>query len=880
MKTDTPQPVRLEEYKPTPYLIDTVELDFRLNPTATEVRARMALRPNPHASETSVPLVLDGERISLKSIALDGVPLDATRYHVTSESLTLQEVPQRPFSLEIVTTCNPAANTELSGLYLSGGVFCTQCEAEGFRRITYFYDRPDVMARYTVRIEAEREDVPVLLSNGNPREQQVIGGTSRHFAIWDDPFPKPSYLFALVAGTLASVHDTFTTMTGREVALGIYVQQGREDRCQWAMESLKQSMRWDEQRFAREYDLDVFNIVAVPDFNMGAMENKGLNVFNDKYILANPETATDADYVNIESIIAHEYFHNWTGNRITCRDWFQLCLKEGLTVFRDQEFTSDLRSRAVKRISDVKTLRARQFPEDNGPLAHPPRPNAYIEINNFYTPTVYEKGAEICRMMLTLIGEDAFRRAMDLYFERHDGEAATVEDFVTCMADASGRDLGQFFTWYTQAGTPQVTAATAYDPAKKQFTLTLEQEVRPTTGQEEKQPLHIPIKLGLVDPAGQDMPLDLEGVGSLNAPLIELTEQCQTFRFNNVAERPVLSLNRGFSAPVKLRTAHTSAELLFLMGQDNDSFNRWEAGQTLGRDLILSAYAGAISQADVSGFVQALRQILDDVSLDDAFKAMMLILPTESEIAAALGRDVDTDKVHAARDDVRGLLARALASNLEAIWARTAETGAYRPDPASTARRALRQAALALMIVGDNVRGIQWALAELDGPHNMGAEIGALGALVQIESPEREEALERFHQRHSNEHLLIDKWLMLNAQCAGTNAAARIEALTRHPDFKWTTPNKVYALILGFTGGNTAGFNAADGSGYRLVADAILKLDAINPQVASRVATSFRTCKLLDEGRRKAAEAELGRILAEPSLSRDVLEIVAKIVRG
>ena len=777
----------------------------------------------------------------------------------------------------MVTTCNPSANTELSGLYVSGGVYCTQCEAEGFRRITYFYDRPDVMARYTVRIEAEREQVPVLLSNGNPREEAVIGGTTRHFAVWDDPFPKPSYLFALVAGDLGAVHDTFTTMSGREVSLGIYVLKGRQDRCAWAMESLKESMRWDETRFGREYDLDVFNNVAVPDFNMGAMENKGLNVFNDKYILANPETATDGDYVNIEAIIAHEYFHNWTGNRITCRDWFQLCLKEGLTVFRDQEFTSDLRSRAVKRIGDVKTLRARQFPEDNGPLAHPPRPSAYIEINNFYTPTVYEKGAEICRMMQTLIGEQAFRKAMDLYFERHDGEAATVEQFVQCMAEASGRDLSQFFTWYTQAGTPAVTAEGHYDAAKKQFTLTLEQQVKPTPGQAEKQPLHIPLGLGLVGPDGADMPLDLDGVGALNTPVIELTKPCQTFRFNNVKARPVLSLNRGFSAPVKMEANLSTADELFLMAHDSDSFNRWEAGQRLGRNLILTAYRGTATEADVAAYAAALKKIIDDPAVDDAFKALMLALPSESEIAAALGADVDTDKVHAARDGLRTAIAKQLSHELDAIWQRTGESGPYRPDPASTARRALRQTALGLMVMGDAKHGIANALAEFEAAHNMSAEMGALAALVQVDCPEREAALDRFHARHAHEHLLIDKWLMLNAQAQGPDAAARITRLTQHPDFKWTTPNKVYALLSVFVGGNPAGFNAEDGSGYKVIADAILKLDPMNPQVASRLATGFRSCKLLNSSRKSAAQAELERILAEPSLSRDVYEIVSKI---
>ncbi len=880
MKTDTPQPIRLEDYRPTPYLIASVHLDFALDPTMTKVRALISFVPNPASTEKNAPLRLDGEKIALESAAINGVRLSSEQFVTDDECLTIAEVPQEPFTLETVVVVNPKANTALSGLYISNNIFCTQCEAEGFRRITYFYDRPDVMARYTVRMEADCADYPVLLSNGNRRQHGKMEESNRHFAIWDDPHPKPSYLFALVAGDLAAVKDKFKTMSGRKVELGIYVEKGKEDRCAWAMESLKASMTWDEQRFGREYDLDVFNIVAVSDFNMGAMENKGLNVFNDKYILALPDTATDLDYVNIEAIIAHEYFHNWTGNRITCRDWFQLCLKEGLTVFRDQEFTSDLRSRAVKRIADVKTLRARQFPEDGGPLAHPVRPNAYIEINNFYTPTVYEKGAEICRMMQTLIGADAFRKAMDLYFERHDGEAATVEDFVRCMADASGRDLTQFFKWYEQAGTPQVIAEGRYDQSAKSFTLTLEQRTPATPGQDEKQPLHIPLGIGLVGPDGEDMPLDLEGVGALNTPLIELTARSQTFRFRNVMKRPVLSLNRAFSAPVQLTTNATPEDEIFLMGCDKDNFNRWEAGQTRGRALILASLGQEVPQRDAAAYADALDKILNDAQSDDAFKALMLGLPTESDIAAAIGRDVDTDKVLAARDGVRAALGTRLKDSLWRIWERTAEAGHYRPDPAGTARRALRYAALALLLFGDRDKAIAAAMTELEAPHSMSAEIGALGALVQIDCAERMQALDLFHSRHRNDHLLIDKWLMLNAQSVGPGSAERVAALTQHQDFKWTTPNKVYALLSAFAAGNASGFNAADGSGYRVVADAIIRLQAANPQVAARLATAFRSTRVLDETRRSKAQAELERILAVPDLSRDVYEIVSRIMKA
>ncbi|MBC8038352.1 MAG: aminopeptidase N [Rhizobiales bacterium] len=880
MRTETPPTIHLKDYKPVPYRIDSADLDFQLEPEATRVTSLLAIRPNPESAESNAPLVLDGKKLELVSVSIDGKALNAASFAVSDSALTIAQVPQRPFTLQIVNLCNPTANTELTGLYMSNGMYCTQCEAEGFRRITYFYDRPDVMARFRVRVEAPKLEMPILLSNGNPGETGDVPDTGRHFAVWNDPFPKPCYLFALVAGDLAGVFDTFKTMSGRIVKLGIYVEKGKEDRCAWAMASLKASMGWDETAFGREYDLDVFNIVAVSNFNMGAMENKGLNVFNDKYILALPSTATDTDYVNIEAIIAHEYFHNWTGNRITCRDWFQLCLKEGLTVFRDQEFTSDVRSRAVKRIADVKTLRSRQFPEDGGPLAHPARPSSYIEINNFYTPTVYEKGAEICRMMKTLIGPAAFRKAMDLYFERHDGEAATVEDFVRCMADASGRDLSQFFHWYEQAGTPQLKAEGRFDAKRQTFELTLEQKTLPTPGQMEKRPLHIPLGIGLVGPDGGDVPLDLEGVGAVNTPMIELNEAKKTFRFRNVAQKPVVSLNRGFSAPVNLTLNSSPADQLFLMGHDADSFNRWEAGQTRGRELVLASMGGTAPLEQVETYAAALERLLSDPSIDDAFKALMLGLPPEADMAAAIGRDVDTDAVLAARDGVRAALGARLDAALDDIWVATAESGEYVPDTAGTARRALRYAALQMILQGNRSKGVALAMAELALAHSMTAEIGALGGLVQVEAPEREAALEAFFDRHAADHLLVDKWFMLQAQAKDASAAARVERLLYHPAFTYNTPNRVYALIGGFTSGNVAGFNAADGEGYRVVADAVIKLDGFNPQVAARMATGFRSCQILDGGRRAAAETQLQRILATPKLSRDCFEIVSRIAQS
>jgi len=878
MAQDSPQTIHLTDYKPVPYSVEAIDLVFEIEPENTRVRSKLSFAPNPASIEHDVPLDLHGEDITLESIALDGRALSPAEYRLTAAGLSLPTVPQRPFTLEITSTCNPKGNTQLSGLYLSSGIFCTQCEAEGFRRITYYYDRPDVLAPFTVRIEADRAQCPVLLSNGNPGASGDLEN-GRHFAVWIDPFPKPAYLFALVAGNLAHVSDEFTTMSGRKVKLGIYVEQGKEDRCAWAMESLKTSMRWDETAFGREYDLDVFNIVAVSDFNMGAMENKGLNVFNDKYILALPETATDIDYINIEAIIAHEYFHNWTGNRITCRDWFQLCLKEGLTVFRDQEFTADIRSRPVKRIADVKRLRADQFPEDGGPLAHPVRPSSYIEINNFYTATVYEKGAELCRMMRTLIGDRAFRKAMDLYFERHDGEAATVEDFVRCMADASGRDMSQFFRWYEQSGTPELVVSSKYDAEAGTYDLTLKQITSPTPGQDSKQPFVIPLRLGLVGSDGHDMPLDLEGVGVLNTPQIELDTPSRTFRFRNVAQKPVLSINRGFSAPVRISGGGTLKDRLFLMGNDSDPFNRWEAGQTAATSLVISvmkAMAGGSRIPSVAAYSEALRRVLTDPQLDDAFKASMLVLPGEQEIASSIGKDIDPERIHAAREHVRKMSARAMIPELMSAWDATRPDGAYSPDPASTGRRSLRYAVLSCLCDADPAKGVKLARDVLASPPSMTDEMGALNAMIGVDRPEREEAIATFYERHREDHLLVDKWFALQAQIPETATAQRVRQLMAHPDFRLTTPNRVRSLIGTFAMANPNGFNAPDGEGYRILADTVAALDSRNPQVAARIATAFRSWRILESKRRALVEAELKRIISIPNLSRDVFEIISK----
>ncbi|MGA9432007.1 MAG: aminopeptidase N, partial [Xanthobacteraceae bacterium] len=656
MRTEEPRPVRLQDYRPPDWLIETVDLDVSLHPTATTVRAKLKIKPN--AAGTPAPLVLDGDELKLRSLVLDGKPLAPENFVVTPDRLTIAQVPNRPFELDIETVIDPTGNTQLMGLYRAGATYCTQCEAEGFRRITYFLDRPDVMAIYTTRIEADKKGAPVLLSNGNLVGHGDVAGTSRHFAVWHDPFPKPSYLFALVGGNLGCVEDSFTTMSGRQVKLAIYVEPGKEDRCAYAMDSLKRAMRWDEIAFGREYDLDIFMIVAVSAFNMGAMENKGLNVFNDKYVLASPASATDADYAGIEAVIAHEYFHNWTGDRITCRDWFQLCLKEGLTVFRDQEFTSDQRSRAVERISDVRGLRAHQFVEDAGPLAHPVRPEVYREINNFYTSTVYEKGSEVVRMIRTLLGPATFRKGMDLYFTRHDGEAATVEQFVQCFADASRHDMTQFMRWYSQAGTPDIKVAPHYDAKSKAYRLDITQTVPPTPGQPKKEPMVVPLAVGLVGRDGVDLPLVVNGE-PLNRGVIELTQPKQSFLFTEVAERPVPSLNRGFSAPIKLTLPIEPDDLRFLAAHDSDPFNRWQAVQTLAMTLLKSNVAAVRAGNAVredEGLMAALGAILNDPKLEPAFIALTLSPPSEADIARELGGDVDPDAVFAARRKLRAAI--------------------------------------------------------------------------------------------------------------------------------------------------------------------------------------------------------------------------------
>ncbi len=879
MRTETPPTIRLKDYKPSDYLIEHVSLDVALDPAATSVVSVLKMRTNPASKTINAPLRLDGEALELKSVAINGETIGDNRYTVSADQLVIDEVPEGPFELTIETQCNPDANTALSGLYRSNGVYCTQCEAEGFRRITYFLDRPDVLATYEVRVEADRDNVPVLLANGNPGETGELAG-GRHFAVWHDPWPKPAYLFALVAGDLACVTDHFTTMSGRKVELRIYVEQGKQDRCDWAMESLKASMTWDETAFGREYDLDIFMIVAVSDFNMGAMENKGLNVFNDKYILARADTATDQDYVNIEAIIAHEYFHNWTGNRITCRDWFQLCLKEGLTVFRDQEFTSDMRSRAVKRIQDVRTLRSHQFPEDAGPLAHPVRPQSYIEINNFYTATVYEKGAEVVRMFKTLLGPEKFAKALDTYFERHDGDAATVEDFVTCMEDASGRDLKQFFNWYNHAGTPSVNARLDWDQAAGTATLAVTQSLSPTPGQSEKPDMHIPLATGLIGPDGTDMALVLDDGKKIDSGILELRSARQSWTFTGITDRPVLSINRGFSAPVNLTTGQSDDELLFVMANDRDAFNRWEAGQTLSRSIIMSAMQ-AIGDGDepevIDGYGDALAGVLATQGLEPAFKAQMLALPGEADIANMLGRNVNPDLIKTARDQVRNKVGSRLADQLERL-ADGLPAGDYSASAEAAGQRALAYAALSLLAAARQAETAAAALGLFKTARHMSDMMGPLNILASLDVTERDEALDSFHDRFANDHLIVDKWFSLHGMRTGTGAAAHIRRLMKHDDFAINRPNRVRALIGTFAGMNQTGFNDASGDGYDVVAEVVMALDERNPQVAARMVSAFRSYQLMDKVRQDKARAALGVIRDKQALSADTLEMVTRML--
>jgi aminopeptidase N len=877
MRDPEPHAIRLSDYRPPDFLIEAVELDVRLHPTATRVTAEMRIRPNP-AGRPGAPLVLDGDELTLDGLLLGGELLPRGDYEATASSLTIHAPPRRPFTLAIETLIDPSANTKLLGLYQSRGTYCTQCEAEGFRRITYFLDRPDVLAVYTVRIEADRREAPVLLSNGNPVETGDAGG-GRHYAIWRDPFPKPCYLFALVGGDLASVHDRFITMSGREVKLAVYVERGMESRCAYALEALKRAMDWDEDAYGREYDLDVFNIVAVSDFNMGAMENKGLNIFNDKYILASPETATDQDYAAIEAVVAHEYFHNWTGNRITCRDWFQLCLKEGLTVFRDQEYTADIRSRAVKRIGDVRLLRSHQFVEDAGPLAHAVRPNIYKEINNFYTATVYEKGAEVVRMLKVLLGAKGFRAGMDLYFQRHDGQAATVEDFLACFADATGTDLSQFKLWYEQAGTPALAVRGVHDAKTATYRLEVTQTIPPTPGQTAKRPMLIPLKVGLVARDGNDIKLTQQGGTTIDDGVLRISGSAESFTFTGVRERPVPSLNRDFSAPIRLTSNLGEEDLLHLAGHDCDPFNRFEAISTLAVRHLVAATGEARAGRGLAApeaLIAALGRTLADEALDPAFIAQVLAMPSEVEIAREIGMDVDPDAVLTARRALLRAVGAALTTELAGRYSALDTRAPYSPDPIAAGRRSLKNTCLALLAANADPAEIERVARQFNEADNMTDRFAALAVLAQHDIPERERALAAFYARFRDDPLVTDKWLSLQAQIPEPATLARVQGLTAHAAFSFANPNRVRALIGAFATANPSQFNRPDGRGYLFVADAVLTLDPKNPQVAARLLSAFKSWRALEPVRRAAVEAELKRVAATTGLSADVADIAQR----
>jgi aminopeptidase N len=878
MRTEQAPPVRLQDYRPPDWLVETVDLDVSLDPKATRVRARLTLKPNPKA-EAPAPLILDGDDLDLRSLKLDGAELAPELYVADPDRLTIAQPPQRPFRLEIETVLDPSANTRLMGLYRSGATYCTQCEAEGFRRITYFPDRPDVMAVYTTRVEAEAADAPVLLANGNLVASGKVAGTSRHFATWHDPFPKPCYLFALVGGKLGCVEDSFRTQSGREVDLRIFVEPGKEDRCAYAMDALKRAMRWDEETFGCEYDLDTFMIVAVSDFNMGAMENKGLNVFNDKYVLASPATATDADFAAIEAVIAHEYFHNWTGNRITCRDWFQLCLKEGLTVFRDQEFSADQRSRPVERISDVRGLRAHQFVEDAGPLAHPVRPSLYREINNFYTTTVYEKGAEVVRMLKALLGPEKFRQGMDLYFDRHDGEAATVEHFVQCFADAGGRNLDQFMLWYSQAGTPEVVVNGTYHAATRSYRLEVAQRVPPTPGHTDKEPMVIPLALGLVGRDGTDLTLKLKDGRRIERGIISLTKPAETFEFTDLDAAPVPSLNRGFSAPIRLVANLGADDLRFLAAHDNDPFNRWQAVQMLATRLLtdnVAALRAGGTTHDDPGLLAALGAIFADPRLEPAFVAQVLTPPGETDIAREIGRDIDPDAIFTARSALRAAIGAHLAQALSDRYQSLADGAPYCPDAAGAGRRALRNVCLDLLVAGEQGDAVALAARQYQTADNMTDRLAALVTLSLRDVPQRPHVLADFYARHGDDPLIVDKWLALQAAIPEPATLARVKALTTHAAFSFANPNRVRALIGAFAMANQTQFNRADGGGYGFLVDTVLALDPRNPQVAARLLSALKSWRVLEPSRRALAQAALQRVAAAPALSRDVHDIATR----
>lgn len=884
MRTEQPKMIYLKDYQAPEYLIDETHLTFELFDDHSLVHTQLIMRRNPARGGGLPPLVLDGQQLELLCVRLDDVELTSADYQLTPDHLTLQPKTVR-FVIDSTVRIHPETNTALEGLYKSSGMFCTQCEAEGFRKITYYLDRPDVMSKFTTTVSADKHNFPVLLSNGNPIASGP-GDEGRHWATWQDPFMKPAYLFALVAGDLWCVEDTFTTMSQRNVTLRIYVEPENIDKCQHAMDSLKKSMRWDEETYGREYDLDIFMIVAVNDFNMGAMENKGLNIFNSSAVLARAETATDAAHQRVEAIVAHEYFHNWSGNRVTCRDWFQLSLKEGFTVYRDAGFSADMNSATVKRIQDVAYLRTHQFAEDAGPMAHAVRPDSFIEISNFYTLTVYEKGSEVVGMIRTLLGGEGFRKGSDLYFERHDGQAVTCDDFIKAMEDANGVDLTQFKRWYSQAGTPRLTVSESYDAAAKTYSLTFRQGYPTTPGQpaESKKPFVVPVELGLLDPQGQEIPLRLQGeaAASGTSRVLSVTEGEQTFTFVDIPARPLPSLLRGFSAPVKLSFPYDRDQLMFLMQHDSDGFNRWDAGQQLSvqvlQELIGQYQQGQALQMD-QRLVTALATVLGDHSLDQAMVAEMLSLPGEAYLTE-ISEVADVDAIHAAREFARKQLADTL---FDTLWTRyqanreLSRSTAYVAEAEHFARRALQNIALSYLMLTEKQEVLTACIDQFDTADNMTERLTALAVLVNSPfAEEKAKALAVFAENFKTNALVMDQWFSVQAGSPFPGGLERVKALMQHPAFTLKNPNKVRALIGAFAGQNLINFHAADGSGYRFLADLVIELNGFNPQIASRQLAPLTRWRKYDSARQALMKAELERIRNSGNLSSDVFEVVSK----
>lgn len=877
MPAKKPQTVYLKDYTVPEYLIESIELTIILDEFKTRVISKLTIQSNPNNKAENTALILQGEELELTSLAVDGVALNESQYQQNSDSLHLNNVPQdQTFILAIENTINPKANTSLEGLYLSSTMLCTQCEAEGFRKITYFLDRPDVMTLFKTTLIGDKDKYPVLLSNGNKVAEGELKN-NRHWVTWEDPFKKPCYLFALVAGQLECIEDTFTTMSGRNIALQIFVESDDIDKCDHAMQSLKNSMQWDEQTYGREYDLDLYMIVAVGHFNMGAMENKGLNIFNTKFVLARPDTATDSDYEHIEGVIGHEYFHNWTGNRITCRDWFQLSLKEGFTVFRDQQFTGDQTSQAVKRIEDVKLLKVRQFAEDAGPLSHPIRPEAYIEINNFYTLTVYEKGAEVVRMIHTLLGEEDFRKGSDLYFQRHDGQAVTCEDFVSAMEEASDIDLSLFRRWYSQAGTPTLDATEVYNQQDKTLTLTLTQSCQATPGQPTKEPLHIPVKLGLLNLKGSVAKIFIDGIEAEEI-IVELIQEQQTFIFEQLDEKPTVSMLRGFSAPVVLNKQQSLEELAFLLSHDTDTFNRWDAGQKMSGQVIFSLIndiqqgkALQLNPLLIEAFTNIIKKPWGDLS----YFSLLLSLPAENYLAGQMGI-IDVDAIHQAREFVKKTLAEQLKSEFQDLYKLYHKDESGQFDSGAIGRRRIKNICLSYLATIESAESYQQAEEQFSSAKNMTDQMAALVVIVESNNPIKQQCLDDFYQQWQDQALVIDKWFTLQACSSAEDTFATVNKLMQHSAFELTNPNRVRSLIGAFSQANQLHFHAANGQGYQFLADQVIALNSINPQVASRMVSALTQWKRFDKNRQSLIKSQLDRIINTADVSKDVYEIASK----